>query len=325
MRVTVTGPNFTEVTALVAVIEHKSFASAARQLGLSPPRVSELVRSLEERLGVRLVERTTRSVAPTEAGERLLVRLRPVLDEYQAALESMNDFRTKPAGTLRLNVAPAATDLVLSPVIPRFLAHYPEINLDICTDGQQTDIVAERFDAGIRPGERIEKDMIAVRVSGELPFVVVAAPSYIEQHGAPKTPQDLKGHNCIRFRVPTGSLFPWRFSMNGHVFEAHVQGSLISNDGALAQRAAAGGAGLLYTALPYAASDLAEGRVVALLTEWAAPPLAGLFLYYPSRRQIRPPLKALVDFLRNAHHEHSASDKPVTHSSGSANPRHPEV
>jgi len=233
----------------------------------------------------------------------------------------MNDFRTKPAGTLRLNVAPAAADFLLSPLIPRFLALYPEINLDIRVDSQQTDIVAERFDAGIRPGELIEEYKIAVRVSAELPIVVIAAPSYIAQRGTPKTPQDLLDHNCIRFRVPNGSLFPWRFSMDGHVFEAHVQGSLISNDGTLALKAAVDGVGLLYTVLPYAASDLAEGRVVALLTEWAAPPLSGLFLYYPSRRQIRPPLKALVDFLRNAHHEDSARHKPpVPHSTANVDP-----
>jgi len=322
----VTGPNFAEVTALVAVIEHKGFANAAKRLGLSPPRVSEMVRNLEERLGVRLVERTTRSLAPTEAGERLLIRLRPILDEYQAALESMNDFRSKPAGTLRLNVAPVAADLVLSPVIPRFLALYPEINLDICIDGQQTDIVAQRFDAGIRPGERIEKDMITARVGAELHVVVVAAPSYIAQRGALKTPQDLLGHNCIRFRVPNGSLFPWRFSANGHLFETHVQGSLIINDGALAQKAAVGGVGVLYTALPHTASDLAEGRVVALLTEWIAPPLAGMFLYYPSRRQIRPPLKALIDFLRNEHRENSARDRlPVPHSSADENSSPPRT
>jgi DNA-binding transcriptional LysR family regulator len=311
----VTEPHFAEVTTLVAVIEHKRFANAAKQLELSPPRVSEMVRNLEERLGVRLVERTTRSVSPTEAGERLLLRLRPILNEYQAALESMNDFRAKPAGTLRLSVAPAAADLVLSSVIPRFLVLYPEINLDICIEPHQTDIVAQRFDAGIRPGERIEKDMITVRVSGELPMVVVGAPSYIAQHGVPKTPKDLLNHNCIRFRAPNGSLFPWRFGKDGQVFEANVKGSLAINDAALAQRSVVDGVGLLYTALPYAASDLAKGRVVSLLTEWTAPSLAGLFLYYPSRRQIRPPLKALIDFLRKAHHQNSARDKPVTRNS----------
>ena len=240
-----TRPGFAESAALVAVLEQKSFAGAAKQLGLSPPRVSELVRTLEERLGVRLVERTTRSVAPTAAGERLLERLRPVLDDYDAALDSTNEFRSKPAGTLRLTVAPPAADFILSEAVPRFLALYPEIGLDISVDGALTDIVAARFDAGIRAGEKVERDMIAVRVSPEIPFVVVAASSYLARHGEPKTPRDLTAHECVRIRLPGGAILPWRFRIKGRTLEVHVQGRLIANDNNLAIRAAIEGSGLL--------------------------------------------------------------------------------
>ena len=289
---------FAESAALVAVLEQRSFAKAAKQLGLSPPRVSELVRTLEERLGVRLVERTTRSVAPTAAGERLLERLRPVLDDYDAALESTNEFRSKPAGPLRLTVAPPAADFILSEAAPRFLALYPEISLDISVDGAFTDIVAARFDAGIRAGEKVERDMIAVRVSDAIPLVVVVTPAYLARHGEPKTPRDLAGHDCIRIRLLSGGILPWRFRIKGRTVEVHVQGRLIVNDNNLAVRGAIEGTGLLQLPRPYVASELAAGGLTTVLDRWARPPVDGLFLYYPGRRQIRPALKAFVDFLR---------------------------
>jgi LysR family transcriptional regulator, regulator of peptidoglycan recycling len=293
-----TRPGFAETAALVAVLEQKSFAKAARQLGLSPPRVSELVRALEERLGVRLVERTTRSVAPTAAGERLAERLRPVLDDYDAALDATNEFRSKPAGTLRLTVAPLAADHVLSQAAPRFLALYPEISLDISVDVAFTDIVAARFDAGIRAGERVERDMIAVRVSDAIPFVVVAAPSYLARRGEPRAPRDLVAHECIRVRLPNGATLPWRLRVKRRTAEAHVQGRLIVNDTNLAIRAALAGTGLLQLPRRHVMSDLAAGRLVTVLDRSAPLPLDGLFLYYPGRRLIRPALKAFADFLR---------------------------
>jgi DNA-binding transcriptional LysR family regulator len=205
-------PGLSETSALVAVLEQKSFTKAAKQLGLSPTRVSELVRRLEERLGVRLVERTTRSVAASPAGERLLTRLRPLLDDYQAALESLNEFRSKPAGTLRLTIPPPAADFILAPLITRFAAQYPEISLDLSIDRAYVDIVQARFDAGIRTGERVARDMIAVQISNKMPFVVSASPAYLKKHGAPKVPQELTEHACIRFRLPNGALVPWRFA-----------------------------------------------------------------------------------------------------------------
>jgi DNA-binding transcriptional LysR family regulator len=300
-------PSLAETTAFVAVVELKSFTKAAKQLALSPPRVSEMVRKLEERLGVRLVERTTRSVAPTAAGERLLERLRPVLDEYQSALESTNEFRGRPVGQLRLTAPPPA-DVFLGTAIPRFLAQYPEISLDLSFNEALTDIVAQRFDAGIRIGERIERDMIAVRVTDELPLVVAGSPAYFAQRGRPKSPKDLVAHDCIRTRFASGTYLPWRFRVKRRDLEVHVEGRLVVNSASLARRVAVEGLALIQTPLLLIASDLSEGKLMTVLEQWAPTPVTGFFLYYPSRRQMRPPLKALVDFLRDEHH--GASKRP---------------
>jgi LysR family transcriptional regulator, regulator of peptidoglycan recycling len=300
-------PSLAETTAFVAVVELKSFTKAAKQLALSPPRVSEMVRKLEERLGVRLVERTTRSVAPTAAGERLLERLRPVLDEYQSALESTNEFRGRPAGLLRVTAPPPA-DVFLDSAIPRFLARYPEISLDLSFNEALADIVAQRFDAGIRIGERIERDMIAVRVTDELPVVVAGSPAYFAQRGKPKSPKDLVAHDCIRTRFASGTYLPWRFRVKRRDLEVRVEGRFVVNSASLARRVAVEGLALIQTPLLFIASDLSEGKLTTVLQQWAPTPVTGFFLYYPSRRQMRPPLKALVDFLRDEHHR--ASKRP---------------
>src|ERR1700751_1103291 len=296
------GPSLAETTAFIAVVELKSFTKAAKQLALSPPRVSEMVRNLEDRLGVRLVERTTRSVAPTAAGERLLARLRPALDEDQAALESTNGFRGKPAGTLRLTAPQPAADFFLASAIPRFLAQYPEISLDLSVSDTLTDIVAARFDAGIRIGERIERDMIAVRVTDELPLVVAGSPAYFSQRGKPRSPKDLVTHDCIRIRFASGTYLPWRFRVKRRDLEVPVEGRLVVNSVSLARRAAVEGLALIQSPLRFIASDLSEGKLTTVLEQWAPTPATGFFLYYPSRRQMRPALKALVDFLRDEHH-----------------------
>ncbi|MCL2430609.1 MAG: LysR substrate-binding domain-containing protein [Alphaproteobacteria bacterium] len=223
-----------------------------------------------------------------------------MLDDYQAALESTNEFRSKPSGMLRLNVAPPAADFVLADAIPRFLVLYPEISVDICVNSEFADIVAERFDAGIRNGERLERDMIAVRVSGEMPIVVAAAPAYLARRGTPRTPQDVAAHDCIRFRLPSGALFPWRFRFKRRSLDVHVQGRLAVNDRKIALAAARDGVGLVQVPLAYIDAEIEAGRLVTVLDDWAPPPVDGFFLYYPSRRQIRPALKALVDFLRDA-------------------------
>jgi DNA-binding transcriptional LysR family regulator len=291
-------PSLAETSAFVAVLDQKSFSKAARYLNLSPPRVSEMVRQLEERLGVRLVERTTRSVAPTVAGERLLARLRPVLDDYRAALDLVNDFREKPAGTVRLSVAPPVAYLGLIANISRFLIAYPEIRVEISADSSLTDIVAGRFDAGIRHAERLERDMIAIRISNEVPVVTVAAPSYIARRGEPQTPRDLIEHDCIQIRFDSGALISWRLRLNRRVVEVPVEGRLIINDDRMALQAVVEGAGLLQMPVSSVERDLAAKRLVTVLDDFQPPHLAGFFLYYPSRRQIRPALKVLVDFLR---------------------------
>lgn len=291
-------PSLAETSAFVAVLEQRSFSKAARQLNLSPPRVSEMVRQLEQRLGVRLVERTTRSVAPTVAGERLLSRLRAVLDDYRAALELVNDFREKPAGVLRLTVAPPIAHFGLVATISRFLVAYPEISVEISADSALTDIVAGRFDAGIRPADRLERDMIAVRVTDEMPVVAVASPSYVARRGKPQTPHDLARHDCIRIRLGSGILLPWRLRLGRRAVDVPVEGRFTVNDDRMALQAVLEGAGILQMAKGSVARDLAARRLVTVLDEFQPPPMAGFFLYYPSRRQIRPALRVLVDFLR---------------------------
>src|SRR5580693_4050984 len=240
------GSEFAELKAFAAVVERASFARAADHLGLSRSALSQTIRQLEGRLGVRLLNRTTRSVAPTAAGERLLAQIRPLLDDFNVAFESINAFRDKPAGLLRLTVLPPAASFMLAPLLSRFLAHYPAIDLEISVDAALTDIVAGRFDAGMRAGDRIERDMIAVRIGEEIRGVVVAAPDYLARHPRPTTPRDLKAHNCIRFRFPSGAVVPWQFEKNGRQVEVAVEGRLTVNDPELALKAALDGVGMLY-------------------------------------------------------------------------------
>jgi DNA-binding transcriptional LysR family regulator len=294
------GPGLAEMNAFVAIVEQRSFAKAAVQLGVSPSTLSESLRKLEERLGVRLIERTTRSVAPTEAGERLLTRLRPVLEDYAAALESINDFRDKPRGQLRVTIAAPAAELIMAPIVARFLAQYPEIRLEISVDDMLTDIVAGRFDAGIRIRELLDRDMIAVRVAAELRLVVIASPAYLKGHGRPKTPHDLLSCNCIRLRLPSVGLLPWRFAQKGKSFQVAVDGALVVNDVPFALRAARDGLGLLQTHSNRVESFIAHGELETVLDDWAPPRINGFFLYYPCRRHTRAPLQAFVDFLRKA-------------------------
>src|SRR5260370_39992928 len=285
------------MNVFVTVAQRCSFGKAAVQLGISRSRLSETIGGLEDSLGVRLLNRTRRSVAPTAAGERLLARLRPLLDDFDTVLESINAFRDKPAGLLRLTVPPPAASLLLAPLLSRFLAQYPAIDLEISVDAALTDIVAGRFDAGMRAGDHVERDMIAVCIGEEIRSVVVAAPDYLARHPRPTTPRDLGAHNCIRFRFPSGVLIPWQFEKKGEQFEVAVEGRLTVNDPELAVRAAVDGVGVLYTALFYAAPEIEAGRLVPLLEDWR-PRSAGIFLYYPSRRQIPLPLQAFRECLR---------------------------
>lgn len=300
-------PGFAESGVFLTVLEQKSFTKAARRHGLSPARVSDIVRRMEDSLGVRLIERTTRSVAPTAAGERLSERLRIVLADYEAALDSIKELGGRPAGALRLNVAPPAADLVVAPALPRFLARYPEISVEIVEDSGLTDIVAGRFDAGIRPGVRLARDMVAVRISERMPMVVVGAPSYFATRGRPRGPQDLVSHECIRFRLSNGTLFPWTFRIKQRRTEVQVQGRLIAQGMEVAKAAVRDGVAIFQVPLPYVANDLAEGHLERVLDDCADTPIDGFFLYYPASRQPRPALKALMQFLRATHTSSPAS------------------
>jgi DNA-binding transcriptional LysR family regulator len=291
------GTQFAELNAFVAVAEHGNFTKAATHLGISPATLSQTIRELEERLGVRLLNRTTRSVALTEAGERLLARLRPVLDDYEAAIDSVNSFRDKPAGLLRLTMPPVPATWLVGPALPLFLAQYPDIRFEISVTTELVDIVAKHFDAGIRLGQRLERDMIAVKL-GELRFAAVASPDYFARHPLPKTPQDLQTHNCIRFRLASGAYLPWRFNIEGSDTEVEVEGSLIVNYVDFASRAVRDGVGLMYAPIGYVTEDIAAGRLVQVLENWMPAQPDSFFLYYPSRRQQPAALKALIDFLR---------------------------
>ena len=291
------GPELAEMNAFITVAERRSFSSAAVQLGISRSRLSETIRELEGRLGVRLLNRTTRSVAPTVAGERLLAQIRPLLTEFDVVLDSINAFRDKPAGLLRLTVPPPVASFMLAPLLSRFLDKYPAIDLEISVDGVLTDIVAGRFDAGMRAGDRVERDMIAVRIGEEIRSVVVAAPEYLARHKRPTTPRDLGAHNCIRFRFPSGVIVPWQFEKKGRQMEVAVEGRLTVNNPELAVRAALDGVGVLYTAFGYAAPEINAGRLVPLLEDWRTP-AAAIFLYYPGRRQVPVPLQAFIEFLQ---------------------------
>jgi DNA-binding transcriptional LysR family regulator len=291
------GMKLTELAAFMAVAEHQSFTKAAEQLGLSRPTLTQNIRSLEERLGVRLLNRTTRSVSMTEVGRFLIAQLRPAFESLNGAVEQLNSFRAKPAGSLRIVAVPMAATMVVGPVIAQFLEEYPDIDLEISTEYSPQDIVSGRFDAGIRIEEHIEKDMIAVRVSGRLRPYVVGSPTYLASHPAPETLADLPKHNCIRFRYPHGGLNRWTFVKKGRPQEVAVNGTLIVNDFHLVVRAALDGVGLGFVPPYYVGEHIAEGRLVSLLERWV-PQYSGFFLYYSGRRQLPATLKALIRHLR---------------------------
>ena len=296
---------FAEMNAFVATAEHASFAKAALHLGISRSALSETIRGLEEKLGVRLLNRTTRSVALSEVGERLLSELRPALDSFEAALESVNVFRDRPAGHLRLTVPRPAAKTVIEPVLSRFLLAYPAITMEIVTDSALTDIVRDRFDAGIRPGHVVERDMIAVRVGEDARPTIVASPAYLQRHSRPKLPSDLSGHNCIRHRFASGAMPHWFFEKKGKSLELAVSGSLIANDGDLALRATLDGVGIARLPIASVSGPIGKQQLVPLLQDWAPRPV-GFYLYYPSRRQVPAALRAFIDFLK-AHARERAS------------------
>jgi DNA-binding transcriptional LysR family regulator len=286
-----------DLTAFVAVAEHLSFRAAATRLGVTPSALSHTIRQLEERLGVRLLNRTTRSVSLTDAGLRLLERLRPAIDQIGGALRDLDQERQRPFGRLRINVAPIAAGAVIAPVWARFLMTYPEVQLEVWEDPRPIDIVAERFDAGIALRERVAADMIAVRVTGPLKLAVVAAPIYLARRRAPRTPDDLARHSCIQFRVAVnGPIVEWPFQIKGRSRRIAVKGPVIVNSIPLILRAAVDGLGIALTAEADAKPFLSSGQLVSVLENWT-PSLEGLFLYYSGRRQVPGALRAFIDMV----------------------------
>jgi DNA-binding transcriptional LysR family regulator len=252
---------------------------------------------MEARLGVRLLNRTTRSVALTEAGERLLARLRPALDDIDVALAEVTGFRDRPAGRVRLNMSRSAARLVVAPKLASFIAAYPDIRIEVGTDDGLSDIVAAGYDAGVRLDEALQADMVAVRLGGPQRLVVVGSPDYFARRGVPQTPADLAGHACFRLRWPSGALFPWEFERDGRALRMEVDGPLIADDAHIQIRAAVDGAGLALVFEDHVAADLASGRLVTVLDDWC-PPFPGFYLYYPSRRQLSPALRAFIEHMR---------------------------
>ena len=287
-----------DIIAFLAVARERSFTRAAAKLGVSQSALSHTVRGLEERLGLRLLTRTTRSVAPTEAGERLLRSAGPHLDAIDAELAGLTALRDKPSGTIRITAGEHAADCVLWPALKRMLPDYPDIQVEVIVDYGLTDIVAERYDAGVRLGEQVAKDMIAVRIGPDMRMSVVAAPSYFETRPTPKTPQDLTAHACIGLRMPThGGLFAWEFEKRGREVKVRVEGPLVFNNFNLRLEAALAGFGLAYMPEDRAQKYVTSGQLVRVLEDWCAP-FAGYHLYYPSRRQPTPAFVVLVEALR---------------------------
>jgi DNA-binding transcriptional LysR family regulator len=290
--------NLNDLLAFVAVAKERSFTRAAAQLGVSQSALSHTVRGLEERLGLRLLTRTTRSVAPTEAGDRLLRVAGPRLDEIATEMAALNELRDRPSGTIRITAHDHALRAVLWPALQKLLPDYPDIKVEIVIDYGLTDIVAERYDAGVRTGELVAKDMVAVRIGPDMRSAVVGAPSYFASRARPKTPQDLTAHACINLRLPThGGLYAWEFEKGGREIRVRVEGQLVFNGTAPMLAAALAGFGLAYVPEDTVQTHIADGRLIRVLADWC-PYYPGYHLYYPSRRHPTPAFALLVNALR---------------------------
>ncbi|MES2115472.1 MAG: LysR family transcriptional regulator [Pseudomonadota bacterium] len=290
--------NYNDLMAFLCVAREGSFTRAAAQLGVSQSALSHTIRALEARLGVRLLTRTTRSVAPTPAGERLMATLAPCFDDIEAELAALSALRDKPAGTIRISAADHAANTVLWPRLANFLPDYPDIRVELIVNYGLIDIVAERYDAGVRLGDQVAKDMIAVRIAPDLRMAVVGAPAYFARRPPPATPQDLAAHDCINLRLPTyGGLYAWEFEKNGHPLNVRVEGQLVFNSSPPILRAALAGFGLGCLPEDMVQEHVAAGRLVRVLDDWCQP-FPGYHLYYPSRRQSAPAFALLVEALR---------------------------
>lgn len=291
--------NINDLLAFLAVARERSFTKAAAKFGVSQSALSHTIRQLEARLGVRLLTRTTRAVSPTEAGERLLEGIGPHFDEIEVQVDALNELREKPAGTIRITAGDYAISSVLWPKLNRFLPKYPDIKVELLLDNGLTDIVTERYDAGVRMGEQLAKDMISARIGPDFRYAVVGAKSYFARHPEPKKPQDLVQHTCINYRFPTsGGLWAWEFEERGREIKIRIEGQLVFNNIFHVLDAALAGHGLAYVPEEIALPHIAKGRLKRVLEAWS-PYWDGYYLYYPSRRQSSPAFVALVEALRH--------------------------
>ncbi|MCK8668534.1 LysR family transcriptional regulator [Pseudomonas azerbaijanoccidens] len=292
-------PSAADLSTFLSVAAHLNFSRAAVELGLTPSALSHSVRTLENRLGVRLFNRTTRSVGLTEAGERLFARLKPAFRDIDDALEDLNSFRDKPSGNLRITAGRQAAELVVLPLAAKFLETYPDVRLEIVADDGLVDVVSEGFHAGVRFGERLEADMVSLPIGAYMRSVVVASPAFFEQHAVPQKPEDLHGLPCIRHRFPSGSLYRWEFERGGITQEIEIDGPLTLGDVSLMVGPAIQGVGLAYIFEDMVKEHIADGRLIQVLGDWC-PYYPGLHLYYPSRRHVPATLKAFIEFARAA-------------------------
>jgi len=290
--------SYDQLAIFSAVAQERSFTRAAARLGMSQPALSRAMRQLEERLGVRLLSRTTRSVSPTEAGEHLLKVIAPRFEEIDIELALLSEFRDKPAGKLRITAGEHSAITVLQPVLAKLLPDNPDLNIEIIVDYGLTDIVAEGFDAGVRLGEQVAKDMIAMRIGPDMRMAVVGSPAYFARHSKPDIPSDLMQHNCITLRMPTyGGLFLWEFEKDGQELNVRVEGQMVFNNIAMRMEAALQGLGLAYMPEDLVQEHIAQGRLIRVLADWCEP-FSGYHLYYPSRRQSSPAFTLLREALR---------------------------
>ncbi|VVP66177.1 HTH-type transcriptional regulator PgrR [Pseudomonas fluorescens] len=296
-------PSAADLSIFLCVASHLNFSRAAVELGVTPSALSHSVRTLENRLGVRLFNRTTRSVGLTEAGDRLHARLKPAFRDIDDALEDLNNYRDKPSGSLRITAGRQAAELVLLPLACRFLEEYPDVKLEVVADDGLVDVVSGGFDAGVRFGARLEADMVSLPIGAYMRSVVVGSPVFFERHPVPHTPEDLHGLPCIRHRFPSGSLYRWEFERGGIAQEIEVDGPLTLGDVSLMVGPALQGVGLAYVFADMVQAPMADGRLIQVLSDWC-PFYPGLHLYYPSRRHVPATLKAFIEFARAAREDH---------------------
>lgn len=290
--------NYNDLLAFIAVARERSFTRASAQLGVSQSALSHTIRSLESRLGLRLLTRTTRSVAPTEAGERLLLTVAPRFEEIESELAAVTEFRDKPAGTIRITATDYATKTVLWPRLSKVLRKYPEINVEIITDYGLSDIVADRYDIGVRNGDQVARDMIAVRIAPDMRMAIVGSPGYLAERELPRKPQDLTAHNCINLRLPTlGGFYPWELKKGTRAVQARVEGQFAFNGTYQMLDAALSGCGLAYVPADLVQAHVAAGRLIRVLEDWC-PTFPGLHAYYANRREFSRAMTVVIDALR---------------------------